>query len=235
MLSGTQPKGDNMTTKQGQDEAGAGLKAVKVLPTPEADINVKVDVQARFALRPSVHAATVVRDYGKAFGDLDLGALIDSLVSDIRTVNAGNLSRVEGMLYAQAQALQAMFSNMARRATSQEYLKQWEAYMRMAMKAQAQCRMTLETLAAIKNPPVVFARQANINQGGQQQVNNGPAPDAANSALPGRARAANPNPNQTELLEASDGQRLDTGATRTASSADPHLAPVGEVHRPAHR
>ena len=75
MLSGAQPKGDNMTTKQGQDEAGAGLKAVKVLPTPEADNNVKVDVQARFALRPSVHAATVVRDYGKAFGDLDLSAL----------------------------------------------------------------------------------------------------------------------------------------------------------------
>ena len=42
--------------------------------------------------------------------------------------------------------------------------------MRMAMKAQNQCRMTLETLATIKNPPVVFAKQANINNGGQQQV-----------------------------------------------------------------
>ena len=54
--------------------------------------------------------------------------------------------------------------------------------MRMAMKAQNQCRMTLETLATIKNPPVVFARQANINNGGQQQVNNGVKPAAA---LPG--------------------------------------------------
>jgi hypothetical protein len=46
-----------------------------------------------------------------------------------------------------------------------------ENYMRMAMRAQNQCRMTLETLATIKNPPVVFAKQANINNGGQKQVN----------------------------------------------------------------
>jgi len=38
--------------------------------------------------------------------------------------------------------------------------------------------MTLETLATIKNPPVVFARQANVNNGGQQ-VNNGAAADPA--------------------------------------------------------
>ena len=41
----------------------------------------------------------------------------------------------------------------------------------VAFKAQSQCRATLEALAAIKNPPVVFARQANIAQG-PQQVNN---------------------------------------------------------------
>ena len=32
--------------------------------------------------------------------------------------------------------------------------------------------MTLETLASVKNPPVVYARQANIAHG-PQQVNNG--------------------------------------------------------------
>ena len=47
--------------------------------------------------------------------------------------------------------------------------------MRMALKAQSQCRATLETLATIKNPPAVFARQANIAQG-PQQVNNGMMP-----------------------------------------------------------
>jgi hypothetical protein len=50
-----------------------------------------------------------------------------------------------------------------------------EAFMRMALRAQAQCRTTLETLANIKNAPVVFARQANVTTG-PQQINNGTAP-----------------------------------------------------------
>ena len=37
--------------------------------------------------------------------------------------------------------------------------------MKLALKAQNQCRMTLETLAAIKNPPVIYARQANFANG----------------------------------------------------------------------
>jgi len=63
------------------------------------------------------------------------------------------------------------------------------------MKAQNQCRMTLETLAAIKKPPVVFARQANINQGnGNQQVKNGtPAPDNLNNTRPHTHAGENEN------------------------------------------
>jgi len=53
----------------------------------------------------------------------------------------------------------------------------------MALKAQNQCRMTLKTLATIKNPHVEFARQANINNAGQQQVNNGAAADPAYAHL----------------------------------------------------
>jgi hypothetical protein len=36
--------------------------------------------------------------------------------------------------------------------------------MRLALKAQSQCRATLETLALINNVPVVFARQANVSR-----------------------------------------------------------------------
>jgi hypothetical protein len=115
--------------------------------------------------------------------------------------------------------------NLARRSVKQEYLKQWEAYMRMAMKAQGQCRMTLETLAAMKNPPVVFARQANISNG-PQQVNNGVAPFA---------RASDSDPRKTELLESSNGERLDTRASGATSGADPHLETVGAVNRTADR
>ena len=50
------------------------------------------------------------------------------------------------------------------------------------MKTQSQYRSTIETLPAMKYPPVVFARQANIANG-PKQVNNGvPTGDAERSA-----------------------------------------------------
>jgi hypothetical protein len=123
------------------------------------------------------------------------------------------------------------------RGSRGEYPKAAETYLRLALKAQSQCRATVETLAAIKNPPVVFARQANINNGGQQQVNNGGAPPQANNSAQAHAsaHAANSQVSPTELLEAIDVQRLDTGAAQAAGRANKVLAPVGAVNRSAQR
>lgn len=182
-----------------------------------------------------MNSAAIVSLYAKpiGFGEDDLAALMGQLSDDVEKVWAGDMKRAEAMLFCQAHALQAIFMNLSRRANSQEYLKQWEACLRMALKAQNQCRMTLETLATIKNPPVVIARQANINNGGQQQVNNGagtPAP-SANQAT----HATNTRTAQTELLEQQHGQGLDVGAQGQAGRADPQMEAVGAVHRPTHR
>lgn len=78
-------------------------------------------------------------------------------------------------LTAQAAAFDAIFTELARRGALNlgEYLSASETYLRLALKAQSQCRATLETLAEIKNPhPVAFVQQANIAHG-PQQVNNG--------------------------------------------------------------
>ena len=111
--------------------------------------------------------------------------------------------------------------SLARRAANQEYLKQYESYLRMALKAQNQSRMTLETLAKIKNPPVVFAKQANINQGnGNQQVNNGtPAP---------ASRTEKTINQQNELLEVQHGsETMDSRATGATIGKDKAMAAVG--------
>jgi hypothetical protein len=60
--------------------------------------------------------------------------------------------------------LNAMFTQLANQSTQSQCVDQLDRYMRLALKAQGQCRATLETLAAIKNPPTLFARQANIAQ-----------------------------------------------------------------------
>ena len=204
----------------------------------------KAQALAGMALLPSVNGALVVASYGKALGDLDLGALTESFTEGIDRVNEGDLSRAEAMLFAQASALQSIFMSLARRANSQEYLSGLDPMLRLALKAQSQCRATLETLANIKNPPVVFARQANINNGGQQQVNNGAVSSAVSTGTRhvrdvGTARAGAPASEsqsaQIKLLEAEHGKRMDFGAQAAAGRTDSDLAPVGAIDRPTQR
>lgn len=208
----------------------AGKKETRPAAPPERE---KSESLANMALRPSVNAAVVVVSYSKPIGvkDDDIGALIDRLNEGVKDVWASDMKQAEAMLFGQAHALQAIFMSLARRATTQEDLKQWEAFLRMALKAQNQCRMTLETLATIKNPPVVITRQANINNGGQQQVNNGVEPVSGQA----HAHAANVQAAPTKLLEQQHGEWLDTGAAREAGGADSNLAPVGKVHRSTKR
>ncbi|VVC83326.1 hypothetical protein [Sideroxydans sp. CL21] len=180
----------------------------------------KAEYVAKVSLMPSVNAAAVVSEYAKAFGEQDISELTAQLREKIHQVEDGDLKLCEAMLVGQANALQAIFVSLARRAVNQEYLKQYETYLRLALKAQNQSRMTLETLATIKNPPVVFARQANINQGnGNQQVNNG---------TPSPAARAEKNINQqNELLEVQHGgETVDGRATGATGGKDQAMATV---------
>jgi hypothetical protein len=100
-----------------------------------------------------------------------------------------------------------------------------ETYLRLALKAQSQCRATLETLAMIKNPrPLAFVKHANI-AAGPQQVNNA-MPVAGIS----RARKSKSKKLPNKLLEAQHDKRLDGRAASSPSKADSQLA-VGEIDR----
>jgi hypothetical protein len=179
-------------------------------------------------------SAITLQSYSRAVaGDIGITEAVSSLRRTVAAVNGGDLRSAETMLVGQAGALNAIFAELARRAAVNmgEYPDAFERYMRLALKAQAQARTTLETLANIKNPPVVFAKQANINNGGQQQVNNGTAPPQATA----HAHAEKPNSAPTELLEATDVQRLDTRAPSAAGGADQGMAPVGAVNRAPNR
>ena len=128
---------------------------------------------AKLATHPSVNAAMVIKEFGKRFGYLNAGELAVQLKDRMNDVSNNDLRSCVEMLYCQAPALQAIFVASAHRAAlSEEWFPNYEAHMRIAMRAQSQCRQTLETLAQIKNPHVVFARQANIAQepsAGEQQ------------------------------------------------------------------
>ena len=120
-----------------------------------------------------------------------------------------------------------MSNEMARRAALNmgEYINAAEVYLRLGLKAQAQCRATVQTLFEMKDPqPVAFVQQANIAHG-PQQVNNDVA--AAGSPL----RAEIPANSSNELLGVPHEQRLDSGTAGAAGGADPQLATMGAFQR----
>ncbi len=183
------------------------------------------DLIAQTILHPTVQAAATLHDYGKSYNRLDIFALVDSLTEQVKAVIGGDSDRCEEMLASQAHTLDSIFNNLARRAINAEYMNHMDTYLKLALRAQSQCRATWETLSTIKNPPMVgYVRQANIAHG-PQQVNNAPSTTSEDP----RARE---NPNlQNKLLEEKDGEQLDTGTTGTASRTDPAMATLGTVDR----
>jgi orotate phosphoribosyltransferase len=203
----------------------------KVLPEGELKVAQRPDeanslALARVALDPVAGAAAVANAFSKPlFGKTEVTDSYEVLVERALAVRGNKLASVEDMLTAQAAALNAIFLELARRSGANlgEYIDTADRYMRLALKAQGQCRATLETLAAIKNPPVVYAKQANI-AAGPQQVNNGPAP---------LARAADEKVSPNKLLENSHVEWLDGGAAGTPVGSDQELETVGAIDRPA--
>lgn len=121
----------------------------------------------------SAQAAVGTAEWGKYAGKTDSADLYDKIGKRVQQVWDGDLKNAEAMLYAQAVTLQTMFTALSLRAARAEQIPQFQAAISMALRAQAQCRATIETLAEIKNPrQVAFVKQANIANG-PQQVNNG--------------------------------------------------------------
>jgi hypothetical protein len=183
--------------------------------------------KAEMALGPELANASTFVDFTKnIFPDISLQECIEVMRADIKAVNGGNLDKLEGMLTAQAEALNAMFNQMAKKSIHAEYLPQMETFMRMALKAQSQCRTTVETIAEIKFPKsATFIRQANIAN--QQQVNNGHSETNTRT----HAQAGKVIDSSTELLNEVNHAALDTGRTAAAIGLDKGLAALEAVDR----
>lgn len=216
-----------MTTEKKLPPTARQLQIVRDLERTEARQFADLVTDGEVA-----NATTALRYAEPDQGEISLTDLVESLHAHGQAVNRGDLAAAERMLSGQAVALNAIFGEMARRAHLNigAHLGATESYMRLALKAQSQSRATVEALAAIKNPPVVFARQANINNGGQQQVNNGVAQGAVECSA--RAREGKTS-GQTKLLGGIEhgGEELDIGAAGTATRGHQVLEAVGTIHR----
>jgi len=148
-------------------------------------------------------------------GEVDLTEAVNVMKEKSEKIITGDLSDLESTLSAQVVSLNAIFVTLARRSTTCEYINQMETNLRLALKAQAQCARTIEVLAGMKNPPIVFAKQANIAQG-HQQINNNQS----------RTHAGKNINSANELLSEADNATLDTRRTIETSRINQDLATV---------
>lgn len=179
--------------------------------------------QAQMLNSASLMSAVTSDAFSKSmFPELSLPELIKELKSKTEKVQSGDMAAMEAMLVGQASALQTIFVSLARRASNQEYLKQYGVYMNLALKAQSQCRATIQALTELKYPKqVAFVKQANIAHG-HQQINNGNENNKS-------SRAEENQNQQNELLEVENGStKMDTTTTQIAGRKDKSMATLEE-------
>ena len=183
---------------------------------------------AKAVIRPSLHGAATVQTYSKwVSAELGLKELVSAFAEQTEAVINGDLDRAEAMLTVQAHTLDTIYNSLARKAMNAELLSQFETFLKLALRAQSQCRSTWESLSAIKNPPMVgYIRQANIAHG-PQQVNNETST---------RTREIQKAPNK--VLEGTEHEPdqwldvLDGGTPTKAAGTDSAVEAVGEIDGP---
>ena len=217
-----------MVSKSKQLSTASVDAGVKTLTVVVKDGKSRKRHIAELALSPIVGNASTAMDFSKSsWGNLDLADSIAVIGEKVIKVQAGDLSEVEATLTAQAATLDAVFNEMARRAACNmgQHLNATETYLRMALKAQAQCRATLETLAEVRHPKgTTFVRQQNVAY--QQQVNNGGAMLAGSGSEELPRAHGNLTKQSNELLEDNDGERVDTSAAGATGKVNRKLAAV---------
>lgn len=203
---------------------------VRTLKLVRRDGETDEQALGRLSVSHGMDAAASISGYlPSCFADGDINALADELTERTQAVQGADLASLESMLVAQAETLSTIFHATAQRAAVNvvHYPKAAETYLRLAMRAQAQCRATVQTLAEMKQPrPVAFVQQANIAHG-HQQVNNGFLDPSSHARV--HVKSA-PN----ELLESGNGPWMDAGASCPAIGSDQALEAVGVRHRPSH-
>ena len=191
------------------------LKKLRVTDKTKVKVAQILDEDGTFAqtlIRPEVQAAFTIQKLQSGI-ETTATALTKTLIKQTANVS---MVRPEAMLLCQAHTLDALFNQLAQKALVQGQMPHYEAFMKLAFKAQSQCRATLETLSTIKNPPVIFAKQANISTG-NQQINN------AVSA----SRTENNKKQQNELLTELPHATLDKRGAGEAIGAYSELEALG--------
>lgn len=135
----------------------------------------KSDAQktAEISLDPAAHGMAALRLFNKgSFGEQDTTEVYLALESQAKAARNGDLKHYRAILAMQADALNGMFTELSRRAAANmgEYLNATQLYLRLGLKAQAQCRATIEALEQMTSGHVQTVKHVHVNEGGQAVI-----------------------------------------------------------------
>ena len=164
--------GDNMPAKKQDSD---------VVEKPDAAEEERRERTAKdhavIMINPALRHAQIAAAFtGRSFvgnpylGEADLFTFGGAVLDEIG--RAGNLKTASQTLAAQAMSLDTIFTEMARRSELNmvDYPEASERYMRLALKAQSNCRSTLEALAKLHQPREQIVKHIHVNEGGQAVV-----------------------------------------------------------------
>ena len=162
---------------------------------------------AYIALDPSMKAAMTTYGFTSNLAEIDTMALAARMQELTEDACSGDLGNMEAMLAAQAITLDSIFHRLAVQAQQNigHHSNAVDVYLRLGLKAQSQCRSTIEALDAIKTPKQ-YINQTNVAN--LMQVNN-----------------------SNERLEASNGERMDFRTQTEAVRDDKELAALEIIDR----
>lgn len=201
-------------------------KNAVTIHAPPKDDETPSQAVARAVLDPTTASAVLTGQLFDAKADTayDIGDLVIELEAQCEAVNRGDLRSLEKTLVSQVHTLNQVFYESTHRAIRNRdagYFDAFETYMKLAFRAQAQCRAAVDSIGELKSPrSVAFIRQANVAH--NQQVNNG---DPA-LARP-RETAVSPN----KLNGIGHEQSLDVSYSKATGRVDPTMEAVGTVNR----
>lgn len=164
-----------MTSRKAAKGPDDGMKSDNALMVEQAPEETGGQAVARKMLGPVLKNAIAASAFSeKAFGDQvekpGLNDYVGQVKSEANKAADGDIAIVSRMLVSQAIALDSMFAELARRTAANmgQHLGATESYARLALKAQGNCRATLETLAKLHQPAKEqIVRHIHVNQGGQ--------------------------------------------------------------------
>ena len=128
---------------------------------------------AEVGLDPAAHGMAALRLYNKgSFGAIDTTETYLVMQEHVKAAKGGDITHYRAMLAMQADALNSIFTELARRAACNmgEYINASQIYLRLGLKAQAQCRSTIEALDRLTTGHVQTVKHVHVNEGGQAVI-----------------------------------------------------------------